>query len=267
MFKFISFGSGSSGNCYYLFTETDGLLIDAGVGVRSLKKWFADYNLPMSSIHNILITHDHADHVKCVGSLSNDLKLPVYATRLVHSGIDNNNCVNYKINGANKKYIEKGKTIAIGDFSIIPFGIPHDSTDNVGYMIEHGGASFCLMTDVGHVTEEMKTFISHANYLVIEANHDEEMLMNGPYSEYLKGRVSGEIGHLSNRACGMALAENATERLKCVWLCHLSAENNEPERARKTVEMIINSYGPIAWNNYMLEVLERRTPSRQFELI
>ena len=76
MLKFISFGSGSSGNCYYLFTENDGILIDAGVGIRTLKKWFADFGLSMSNIHNILITHDHADHVKCVGSLSNDLKVP-----------------------------------------------------------------------------------------------------------------------------------------------------------------------------------------------
>lgn len=266
MFKFISFGSGSSGNCYYLFTETDGLLIDAGVGVRSLKKWFADHSLPMSSIHSILITHDHADHVKCVGSLSNDLKLPVFATRLVHSGIESNYCVRQKVNGANIKYIEKQVTFEVGDFRVTPFGIPHDSSDNVGYFVEHDGVSFCLMTDAGHVTDEMKSYIMRANYLVIEANHDDEMLMSGPYPEHLKERVASNEGHLSNKSCAVALAENATGNLKHVWLCHLSEENNHPELARKTVQMILNSYGIVVGKDFNLEVLKRKTPSIIFDL-
>ncbi len=266
MLKFISFGSGSSGNCYYLFTENDGILIDAGVGVSILKKWFADYGLSMSNIHNILITHHHADHVKCVGSLSNDLKVPVYATRQVHVGIDNNYCVRYKVNGANRKYIEKGSTFSIGDFRITTFEIPHDC-DNVGFMLEHKGITFCLMTDVGHVTEEMKTFISRANYLVIEANHEDEMLKAGPYPEFLKERVAGENGHLSNRMCAIALAENVTEKLKHVWLCHISDVNNDPVLARKTVEIILGSYGIVAGKDFMLEVLKRKTPSNLFDLI
>lgn len=90
MLKFISFGSGSSGNCYYLYTETDALLIDAGVGIRKLKKHFHDYGLKLNSIHNILITHDHADHVKSVGSLSQSLNVPVYSTKSIHSGIYKN---------------------------------------------------------------------------------------------------------------------------------------------------------------------------------
>ena len=229
MLKFISFGSGSSGNCYYLFTENDGILIDAGVGIRTLKKWFADFGLSMSNIHNILITHDHADHVKCVGSLSNDLKVPVYATRLVHAGIERNYCVRQKVNGANMKYVEKQTPFELGDFRITPFGIPHDSSDNVGYMIENGGVKFCLMTDAGRVTDEMKDYIARAN--------------------------------------AVALAENASENLKHVWLCHLSEENNHPELARKTVEMILGSYGIVAGKDFMLEVLKRKTPSNLFDLI
>ena len=234
MLKFISFGSGSSGNCYYLFTENDGILIDAGVGIRTLKKWFADFGLSMSNIHNILITHDHADHVKCVGSLSNDLKVPVYATRLVHAGIERNYCVRQKVNGANMKYVEM---------------------------------KFCLMTDAGRVTDEMKEYIARANYLVIEANHDDEMLMSGPYPDHLKERVASDNGHLSNKSCAVALAENASENLKHVWLCHLSEENNHPELARKTVEMILGSYGIVAGKDFMLEVLKRKTPSNLFDLI
>jgi len=261
MLRFISFGSGSSGNCYYLFTETDGLLIDAGVGVRFLKKSFADFGLAMSNIHNILITHDHADHVKCVGSLSNDLKVPVYATREVHAGIGRNYCVRNKINGANMKYILKGESVCIGDFMVTAFGIPHDSADNVGFMVENEGVKFCLMTDVGHVTDEMKEYISNADYLVIEANHDEEMLKTGTYPQHLKVRVGGDNGHLSNKACAEALALCCTESLKHVWLCHLSEENNHPELARKTVDMILRNYGIIPGKDFLLDVLKRKTPS------
>ena len=266
MLRFISFGSGSSGNCYYLFTETDSLLIDVGVGIRTLKKYFHNYGLRFEDVHNILITHDHADHVKSVGSLSNDYHLPVYTTRKVHSGIENNYCVRKKINGANVHVVEKGVPFVLGEFRITPFGVPHDSTDNVGYQVECGGVTFCLITDVGHITDEMHDFIGRANYLVLEANHDEEMLKQGPYPQYLKDRILGPNGHLSNTSCGKALAENATEALRHVWLCHLSEENNHPELARKTVEQILRSYGIVAGKDFILEVLKRKTPSEIYTL-
>ena len=136
MLRFISFGSGSSGNCYYLYTETDSLIIDAGVGIRSLKKYFRDYGLDIYKVHRILITHDHADHIKCVGSLSHDYQLPVFATRTVHEGIDRNFCVVRKVGAELRHYVEPGVTVQLGEFAVTPFTVPHDSSDNVGYMIE-----------------------------------------------------------------------------------------------------------------------------------
>ena len=267
MLNFISFGSGSSGNCYMLYTEDDGLLIDAGIGIRTLKKHFQDYGLDIGQVKQILVTHDHADHVKSVGKISTDCNLPVYATREVHQGIIQNYCVRKKISSINAKYIEKNTPFQLGDFNITAFSVPHDSVDNVGYRIEREGVVFCLITDAGHVTDEMKSFISEANYLVIEANHDTEMLFNGPYPDYLKERVNGPTGHLSNRLCGEALVENATPRLRHVWLCHLSQENNHPELARKTVEMILHNSGIIAGKDFGLDVLKRRTPSDIFHLL
>lgn len=266
MLNFISFGSGSSGNCYMLYTDGDGLLIDAGVGIRTLKKHFQDYGLQLQQVKHILVTHDHADHVKSVGKISGDCNLPVYATREVHQGILQNYCVRKKITPINTKLIEKNKPFQLGDFRITAFSVPHDSADNVGYRIEAEGVVFCLITDAGHITEEMKSFISEANYLVIEANHDTEMLFNGPYPEYLKERVNGPSGHLSNRLCGETLVENATPRLRHVWLCHLSQENNHPELARKTVEMILQNSGIIAGKDFLLDVLKRRTPSDVYNL-
>lgn len=266
MLRFISFGSGSSGNSYYLYTDTDGLLIDAGVGIRTMKKYFRDYGINMSLVHNILITHDHADHVKCVGSISHDYNIPVFTTSEVHQGIERNYCVKRKVSADLKRVVEKGVTYEVGEFKVTPFGVPHDSADNVGYEIEHNGMTFCIVTDAGEITDEMKPHIANADYLVIEANHDEEMLKNGPYPEHLKTRINKPTGHLSNRACGIALAENMSERLKHVWLCHLSEENNHPELARKTIESILRSYGIIVGKDLQLEVLKRKTPTGVFEL-
>ena len=114
MLKFISFGSGSSGNCYYLYTDTDSILIDVGVGIRILKKHFHNYGLRFEDVHHVLITHDHADHVKSVGSLSTDYHLPVYTTRKVHQGIERNYCVRKKIEPNHAHVIEKNVTFHTG---------------------------------------------------------------------------------------------------------------------------------------------------------
>lgn len=266
MLKFISFGSGSSGNCYFLYTENDGLLIDVGVGIRILKKHFRDYGLSLSRIHHVLITHDHADHIKSVGSLSHEFHVPVLATRAVHAGIDRNYCVQRKVATELRQYVEPGVTLQLGEFRVTPFSVPHDASDNVGYMVEAEGVVFCLMTDIGHVTEEMTSFIRRAHYLVIEANHDPEMLQQGPYPVHLKVRIQSGSGHLSNAACGEAIAQNMSEHLRHVWLCHLSQENNHPELARKTVETVLRNYGIIAGKDMELEVLKRTMPSGIFEL-
>lgn len=266
MMKFISFGSGSSGNCYLLTTPNDALLIDLGVGLRGLKKDFREYGFSLSSVHHVLITHDHADHIKSVGSFSHDYQIPVYATREVHVGINRNYCITQKISADLARVIEKGKTQQIGDFSVTAFGVPHDSSDNVGYFIEAEGTNFCVMTDVGTVTDEMKEYIRRARHLVIEANHDEEMVMSGPYPQFLKTRILSQTGHLSNRNCALALIENMSEDLQNVWLCHLSEENNHPELARKTVESLLRDYGIIAGVDLQLEVLKRNSPTGVFEL-
>lgn len=267
MFRFISFGSGSSGNCYLLYTGNDALLIDAGVGVRKLKRDFALFGLSLSMVHNILITHDHADHVKSVGRISGDGGIPVYTTRLVHDGINHNYCVRKKIEPSRAMTIEAGEEKRIGDFVVKAFHVPHDSTDNVGYRIGYDGVNFTIITDAGEITTEMASYISDADYLVIEANHDEEMLQAGPYPEYLKQRILSGSGHLSNKNCARALVENMSPKLKHVWLCHLSNENNHPELAKKTVEAILHDGGVDVGGSLKLDVLKRTTPTGEFELL
>lgn len=267
MLNFISFGSGSSGNCYYLYTQNSGLLIDVGVGTRSLKKAFHDYGLRfVDGFDGILVTHDHADHIKSVGSLSKKFNLPVYATETVHAGMDRNYCMRCKLAHSNRMKVVKGQSFNVGDFSITPFNVPHDSSDNVGYLIEADGVVFCLLTDVGTITDEMKSIISRANYLVIEANYDPQMLETGPYPRYLKDRIKNGHGHLSNTQCAQALAENLTHTLKHVWLCHLSQENNKPELALNTISQTLEMTGIRVGEDVKVEVLRRTLPTGIFSL-
>jgi phosphoribosyl 1,2-cyclic phosphodiesterase len=201
-----------------------------------------------------------------VGSFSHDYNVPVYATKEVHDGINRNYCVTQKVAGNMAHTLQKGVTIQVGDFHVTPFSVPHDSSDNVGYFIEAGGTDFCIITDAGSVTDEMRSFITRAHNLVLEANHDIEMVQNGPYPKFLKERILSATGHLSNKECGQTLVENMSEHLQHVWLCHLSEENNHPELARKTVESILGSYGVIVGVDVKLDVLKRNSPTGPFDL-
>lgn len=266
MLQFISFGSGSSGNCYLLEADGDALFIDIGVGLRALKRDMRDYGKSFLQIHHVLVTHDHADHIKSIGSFSHDYHVPVYATKKVHDGINRSYCITQKIASDMACTLEPGHSVEIGRFLVTPFAVPHDSSDNVGYFIEAGGTNFCLITDAGRVTDEMKAFIQRARHLVIEANHDTEMVQNGPYPQFLKERILSGTGHLSNRDCAQVVVDNMSDFLQHIWLCHLSAENNHPELARKTVEGILRNHGVIPGVDVQLEVLKRSTPTGPFDL-
>lgn len=241
-------------------------MIDAGIGIRLLKRHLQSFGIQPQNLSAIFITHDHADHIKSVGKLAAEYSLPIYATEMVHTGIARNYCVSPRLAESAKRVIEKDVPIDFGPFHITPFDVPHDSNDCVGYRIEAGGVCFTLITDIGHVTERVKEEVSRANYLVLESNHDVEMLMAGSYPAHLKGRISGPTGHLSNTDAAQLLANSSSPELKHVWLCHLSEENNHPELARKTVDAVLRSYGIVPGVDFQVEVLRRVVPSDVYEL-
>ena len=262
--RFFSLASGSSGNCYYLGTLSYGILIDAGIGVRQIKKVLKEHGIEIETIHAVLVTHDHADHIKSVGSLGESLNIPVYATELVHAGIRRSRYVE-EVLIQSRRIVEKETPFFIMDFEIMAFEVPHDSSDNVGYLIKYGGHSFVIVTDVGHITDTVKKYVCKANHLVIEANYDEEMLMSGTYPAFLKERVSSMSGHLSNRDAAEFLAANYTPTLEDVWLCHLSRDNNHPELAYKTVDFRLFQEGIRVGKDVSLMTLKRMTPSELYE--
>lgn len=262
--SFLSLASGSSGNCYYLGTPEFGILIDAGIGIRTIKKVLKDKAIDISKIVAVLITHDHADHIKTVGCLGEKMNLPIYTTADVHRGIEKSRYVEETLYNS-RRIIEKEVPFVIRDFNITAFEVPHDSTDNVGYYIEYGEHKFTFATDVGHITDTVTRYMRMANHLIIEANYDEEMLRFGTYPAFLKERVASPTGHLSNREAAEFLAANYDPKLKNIWLCHLSRDNNHPELAYKTIDIRLFQEGVRVGKDVSLIALKRTTPSDIFE--
>lgn len=264
--QFLCLASGSSGNCYYLSLEGTAILIDAGIPQRMVKKVLKERGLTLANVKGIFVTHDHADHIKGVSSLANENMIPVYATAEVHKGIKKSYCMTREIEPALIRKLEKGEDLQLGPFTIHSFEVPHDGRDNVGYSVSWGSSNFCVATDVGHITQDIADHIALANYLVLESNYDDTMLEEGPYPSYLKDRIRGGNGHLSNASCADALVQYATPNLRQLWLCHLSDENNHPELARYTVEAKLQSVGICPGKDFGLDVLRRKVPSAVFLL-
>lgn len=259
-FRLISLASGSSGNCYYLGTSKYGILIDAGIGIRTLKKYLRDYGIAMETIVAVLVTHDHADHIKSIGGLGGKMNIPVYATDTVHLGIERSKYVENNIAGA-KRVVEKDVSFSIKDFEITAFAVPHDTIENVGYRIKVGDKNIVLITDVGRITPTIEEYARTANHLIIEANYDEEMLSNGNYPYHLKQRITSGMGHLSNRLAGEFLTSIYNNSLDEIWLCHLSQDNNHPELAYKTIEYALKDKGIYVGADVILKTLSRGKPS------
>lgn len=255
-YKFFSLGSGSSGNCYYLGTKDYGILIDAGIGIRSIKKTLREYGISFDKIAGVLISHDHADHIKTVGCLGDKYNIPIYSTQAVHNGILRSRYVEANLS-TSRRVIEKENPFNIKDFEITAFDVPHDSIENVGYQLNLGDQTFVFITDIGRITDQIRHYAAAANHLVIEANYDDVMLQNSSYPHYLKSRISSGTGHLSNHKSADFIASIYNKNLKNVWLCHLSQNNNLPELAYNTVAQRLKKDGVKVGKDLHMETLNR----------
>lgn len=258
---FLSLGSGSSGNCYYIGTNDYGFLIDAGISSVRTRKYLKKYNISLEQIQGIFITHDHTDHAKYAGILNTKYGIPIFTTKRIFYGMQRNR--NLKNPPTFCNFIHKNETIQLRDFSILPFPVSHDASECMGFTFSFHNKNFTIATDLGFINDFAAQQISLSDYLVIEANYDEQMLENGPYPEPLKNRVKGTHGHLSNHTTATFLAENWNGKLKYIFLCHLSAENNNPRLAYQTV---FNKLQNKDITPHFLAPLDRLTPSELFIL-
>jgi phosphoribosyl 1,2-cyclic phosphodiesterase len=248
-----------------LGTSTWGILIDAGISARTIQKDLREMGLDYANIMGVLVTHDHADHIRAVGTLGERVHLPIYSTINIHNGIDRNYGVREKLR-TSQRYFEKGVEWELNGMKINTFGVSHDSTECVGYVIDFMNQRILIVTDCGQPNEEMETYLRTANHVIIEANHDEQMLLNGPYPTYLKERILSPKGHQSNVTCGQLLAKNWHTEMRNVFLCHLSHENNEPETALNTIKDILLDEGIMPGEDVFITPLERTKPSPAYIL-
>lgn len=271
---YICMGSGSSGNCCYIGTSRGGILIDAGVKREEVEATLASYGIRMEMVKGLLLTHDHSDHVHyAYNMVRNNKHMRIFCTNRVLNGLLRRHSISKRI----KEYhnpIYKEIPFKILDFDITAFDVPHDGLDNMGFAIDFDGRRFVLATDLGAVTERARHYMSGADYLVIEANYDLQMLKDGKYPEYLKARIQTERGHMDNVATAAFLKEICHGPLKYIFLCHLSKDNNTPELALKAVREALESEGKVIGNaedtpldrkaDLQLMALPRFEPTRRF---
>ncbi|WP_434311430.1 MBL fold metallo-hydrolase [Hominifimenecus sp. rT4P-3] len=234
--RLVSLASGSSGNCIYIGSENHHILIDTGIGRKRVEEGLAALELSPADLEGVLVTHEHSDHVSGLGVLARKYEIPIYGTAGTLERIQQIKSLG-AFPGDLFHSICAGETFCLGDLEIQSFSVDHDAADPVAYRVNCGGKSVAVVTDLGEYHPATVAFMADLDALLLEANHDVRMLQVGPYPYYLKQRVMGKQGHLSNETAGRLLAEVWQPRLRYVLLGHLSKENNYAELAYETVRM------------------------------
>ncbi len=239
MVRFMSFSSGSCGNCYYLGSENEGILIDAGVSVKRLRTYLSENGLSFDSFSAVLVTHDHLDHIRHLGSYCKRLKKPVYTSRTIHSALARHTFTASYIADCRRVLSEDWEEI--GGIRVRYFVVPHDATQTVGYAVEIEGRKFVIMTDIG-----------------------------GSYTYELKMRIVQGNGHLCNDDCAGAIRRFIHPGLRNIFLCHLSENNNTPKLAYEASASAIAACTDVldrdGSNMPSLRCLPRKCPSQLFML-
>ena len=237
--RLCSIASGSSGNCTYVGSEATHLLVDVGISGKRTESGLKELGLTGRDIDGILITHEHSDHINGLGVLARKYEIPIYATAGTIRAIRNSSGLEDLDEGLFHEVWEDRK-LTLKDLTINPIHISHDAAQPVGYRISYGNRKVAVCTDLGIYNDYTVECLKGMDAVLLEANHDVNMLQVGPYPYYLKQRILGEKGHLSNENSGRLLCRILHDGLQTVVLGHLSKENNLPELAYESVRMEIN---------------------------
>lgn len=241
---FMSFGSGSSGNCSYIGDHSGGFLIDAGVDAKKVISALAENGISTDHLHGIILTHDHHDHISQAYPLLRTIRhLRLYCTPRTMSGILRRHNISRRIKDYHTP-VYKEFPFSIGKFEITPFEVMHDGADNVGFHITHANRAITIATDLGCISPRVDHYMRLADTIIIEANYDLHMLTTGTYPEYLKARILTSNGHLDNQVSAQFIASIYTPTLRNLFLCHLSHDNNLPQIAVETFRTQLASIAP-----------------------
>jgi len=236
--QFASLGSGSAGNATIVATGNTRLLLDCGFGSKEVIARLQRLNIMPEQVSGILVTHEHDDHAKGAFKLAAKFSIPVWLT---HGTLKM--CERYMPNNAKLtlNVIDSHTSFAIDDISVTPYPVPHDAREPSQFVFNDGKCKLGVLTDTGCATPHIEQMLTACDALILECNHDLEMLQNGPYARPLKNRVSGRLGHLDNQSAASLLSKLDNSKLKHIIAAHLSAKNNTPFLAKRALSAVLGS--------------------------
>ena len=240
--------SGSKGNAAYIRCGKTNILIDAGISCRRIEKGLKRYGCALGDLDAVFITHEHSDHVGGLATLLKRTDMPVYTTAETWQAMGR------KTDGFDHRFVRLTRRVALKDIEVTPLAISHDAARPVGYSLRHGDAKITLATDLGYVSPDVAAAAAYADILVLESNHDEEMVRNGPYPYALQQRILGRWGHLSNKTAAAFLASLPTKGLMRVLLAHRSEKNNTPSLALHTMRTVLAQSGRVMGQDILLRL-------------
>lgn len=244
--------SGSKGNAAFIRCAGTNILIDAGISCRRIAQGLQQYGCTLRDLDALFITHEHTDHVNGLATLLKRTDMPVYTTKETWSHIGRS------VDDYQNRFVPLTRRVRVGGIQVVPFSISHDAARPVGYTVYHGSTKITLATDLGCLSPEVEQAAAYADILILEANHDEEMLKNGPYPYALQQRILGPWGHLSNRTAAEFLASLPMTRRMHVLLAHRSEKNNTPFLSLHTVRQVLAQKGRVVGEDILLRLACQR---------
>jgi len=238
--RFTVLASGSTGNATIVQSDDATVLIDAGLSAKKMEELMRERGVAGHHVDAILVTHEHSDHIKGLGAFARKYDLPIYANEATWGAMERHVG---NIAAEKRVVMETGECVTFGSMSSSSYAISHDAAEPVGYVFEDGDVKLSLATDLGYVSDKVRTTIEDSDVLVLESNHDVDLLRMGRYPWNIKRRILGDSGHLSNEAAGEALCQLMTDRTKRVYLAHLSLDHNLMDLAKLTVNNVLESNG------------------------
>jgi len=238
--RFTVLSSGSTGNATLIEHGESRVLLDAGLSAKRIEQLLLERDVKPEALTCVLVTHEHSDHVKGLGAIARKYKLPVYANMATWNELDRHVG---DLSDDQRQAFKTGDVLKFGELEVESFPISHDAAEPVAYNFQVGGVKLSIATDIGYMSPVVKEKVRDADVLVLESNHDINMLRVGRYPWNIKRRILSDVGHLSNEAAGEALCELVTERTKRVYLAHLSLDHNQLDLAKLTVNTILNESG------------------------
>jgi phosphoribosyl 1,2-cyclic phosphodiesterase len=257
--RFSVLASGSTGNAFYVETDRNSLLVDAGLSGKQMEQLFKQIDRDIKQLSGILVTHEHSDHIKGLGVIARKYKLPIYANEKTWKAMEG---IIGDIPTEQKFVFQMGKVKTFGDIDVESFGVSHDAAEPMFYVFYHEGKKLVLITDTGYVSDRMKGVIKNADVFVFESNHDVEMLRMGHYPWNIKRRILSDVGHVSNEDAALALADVIGEKTKRIYLAHLSQDNNMKDLARMSVTQVLESKGIIVGEQFDLYDTDPKIPTK-----